>query len=69
MMTLAQDAARLREMADETAEIAKRLLPYIPQGAQREHPAINAHASTGGACGALRRSAGWHDLLIRELNK
>ena len=68
-MTVSQDAARLRQMADEVAAIAGRLVIHIPQNATREHAAINAHAATGGAVTNLRVAAGLIEQLNRELVK
>ena len=68
MTTLAQDAARLREMADELAGMSKRVWPHIK--VENEHDlAYNVYSVLGGTWGNLRRSAGWIIKLEGELDK
>ena len=63
-MTLAQDAERLDNMADEVCQILKRLETYV-QKAERGHMPYDVHAFVGGNCGNLRRSA----TMVRELER
>ena len=66
MTTLAQDAARLREMAEEVAEIAKRVEIHV-KSLTRDDAAFNAHGAIAGVPANLRIAAGFTEELAREL--
>ena len=67
-MTLAQDAERLRRMADELCEIARRVERYVREE-NRTDPAYNVHGYVAGGCHGLRASATMLEELHRELNR
>lgn len=67
-MTLAHDAQRLREMAEETCAITARVRTHI-QSQDRNDPAFNAEGTIGGLYWTLRMAAGTLEELDRRLNK
>ena len=67
-MTLAQDAQRLRDMAEETCTITANVRKHI-RSQDRNDPAFNAEGAIGGLWWILRSAAGTLEELQRELEK
>jgi hypothetical protein len=68
MTTLAQDAERLRQMADEVCAITARVRCRI-QRQERGDPAFEIEGQIGGLVGGLRRGAVRLEWLRKELDK
>ena len=64
--TLAQDAARLRQMAEEVCAITSRVRALV-RSQTRDDAAFNAEGMIGGLVNGLRRAARDIDELDRSL--